>query len=142
MKRRLAIALGWTAAWLAAAPWSVPPALAQEYQPYPSPRITVEQWQRYLEIVRISHGPTMEIFKEQDLVGFSDEATRTSYVFTTKDHPAHPAWITRQVVETDGKVNVRQIGYFAGAEEPFAALFREFLLKNEQLRKDVERRNQ
>jgi hypothetical protein len=122
--------------------WLAPRALAQEYQPYPSPRITVEQWQRYLEIVRRNHEATAEIYKDEDLVGFSDHATRTTYIFTTKDHPAHPAWITRQVVEVDGKVHVRQIGFFAGEEEPFAALFREYQRRNEQLSKDVQRRNQ
>jgi hypothetical protein len=119
-----------------------PAVIAQEYQPYPAPRITVEQWQRYLEIVRSNHEATADIYKDQDLVGFSDQATRTTYIFTTKDHPAHPAWITRQVVEVDGKVHVRQIGFFAGAEEPFAALFREYQRRNEQLSKDVQRRNQ
>ena len=129
------------AASLAAALVAAPRALAQEYQPYPAPRITVEQWQQYLEIVRIGHGATAEHFKDQRLVAFSDPATRTFYVFTTRRHPAHPAWITRQIVETDGQVQVRQIGFFAGAEEPFAALFSEFLQKNEQLRKDAARRN-
>ncbi len=119
-----------------------PPALAQEYQPYPAPRITVEQWQRYLEIVRKGHEASAEVYKGEHLVEFLDQATRTSYIFTTRKHPAHPAWITRQVVEVDGKVHVRQIGYFAGDEEPFAALFREFQLRNEQLSQDVQRRNQ
>jgi hypothetical protein len=119
-----------------------PIALAQEYQPYPAPRITVEQWQRYLEIVRKNHEATAEIYKDEHLVGFSDQATRTTYIFTTRKHPAHPAWITRQVVEVDGKVHVRQIGFFAGEEEPFAALFREYQRRNEQLSKDVQRRNQ
>lgn len=142
MQRRPVLALTCVAASLSAALALASPALAQEYQPYPTPRITVEQWQRYLDIVRMNHGSSAEIYKNEHLVGFSDQATRTFYVFTTRDHPAHPAWITRQLVETDGKVNVRQIGYFAGDEQPFAELFRIFLQRNEQLRKDVERRNQ
>jgi hypothetical protein len=73
---------------------------------------------------------------------FSDPTTRTFYVFTTKDNPAHPAWITRQIVEQGGKVNVRQIGYFAGAQEPFDRLFSEYLQLNEQLKHEVEQRNQ
>ena len=39
-------------------------------------------------------------------------------------------------------VSVRQVGYFAGAEEPFARLFAEFQQRNEQLRENIERRNQ
>ena len=135
MKRRITLLLVCLVAWLST-------AQAQEYQPYPAPRITPEQWQHYLEIVQANHGESLEIYKDKHLVGFSDQATRTFYIFTTKDHPAHPAWITRQVVEENGQVNVRQIGFFAGAEEPFAKLFNEYLQRNEQLLKSVERRNQ
>lgn len=141
MTRLIATTLSGVAAWLAAALWPVPPAVAQEYQPYPSPRITVDQWQRYLQIVRMNHEASAEIYKDQHLVGFTDQATRTFYIFTTRRHPAHPAWITRQVFETDGKVQVRQVGYFAGDEEPFAVLFNEYLRRNDQLLEEIQRRN-
>ncbi|MGH8242228.1 MAG: hypothetical protein ACRETY_02640 [Steroidobacteraceae bacterium] len=117
-------------------------ATAQEFQPYPSPKVTVEQWSRYLDTVRARLESTAEIYEDKNLVAFSDQATRTFYIFTTKRHPAHPAWITRQMVEQDGQVNVRQIGYFAGAQEPFDALFGEYLKRNEELRENVGRRNQ
>jgi hypothetical protein len=119
-----------------------PTALAQEYQPYPTPRITVEQWQRYAEEVRQSYESTAQILKGEHLVAFTDARARTFYIFTTKDHPAHPAWITRQMVEEDGQVRVRQIGYFAGSQEAFDALFRQYQARNEQLLEDVRRRNQ
>jgi hypothetical protein len=117
------------------------PALAQEYQPYPSPRITHEQWARYGETVRQHHGSSLEYFKDQKLIAFSDLRARTFWIFTLKDHPAHPAWITRQMYEENGEVRVRQIGYFAGSEEAFAKLFEEYLRRNEELKADVERRN-
>jgi hypothetical protein len=117
-------------------------ALAQQYQPYPTPRITAEQYARYAEEVKENYASTAEILKGQHLVAFSDPRTRTFYIFTTKDHPAHPAWITRQMVEEGGEVKVRQIGYFAGSEEEFAKLFREFQGRNKQLMEDVQRRNQ
>jgi hypothetical protein len=117
------------------------PALAQEYQPYPSPRITPEQWAKYGETVRQYHGASVELFKDKQLVAFSDQRTRTFWVFTLKDHPAHPAWITRQMYEEGGVVRVRQIGYFAGSEEEFAKLFSEYQKRNEELKEDVERRN-
>lgn len=116
-------------------------ALAQEYQPYPSPRITPEQWARYGEEVRAHHGASVEYFKDKKLVAFSDPDTRTFWVFTLKRHPAHPAWITRQMYEDEGQVRVRQIGYFAGLEEEFAKLFEEYLKRNEELMQDVARRN-
>jgi hypothetical protein len=44
--------------------------------------------------------------------------------------------------EEGGLVRVRQIGYFAGSEEEFAKLFSEYQKRNEELKEDVERRNQ
>ena len=118
------------------------PALAQDFQPYPQPKITVDQWKAYLEKVRELHEASAEIFKDKAIVVFSNPETRTFYIFTTKDHPAHPAWITRQVVEEGGLVHVRQIGYFAGKQEPFDKLFREYQMRNDDLVKEVEKRNQ
>ncbi len=117
-------------------------ALAQEYQPYPSPQITPEQWAKYGEEVRLYHGDTLEIFKDRKLIAFSDRRTRTFWVFTMKDHPAHPALVTRQMYEEDGVVRIRQIGYFAGSEDEFAKLFVEYQKRNEELKEDVQRRNQ
>lgn len=116
-------------------------AVAQEYQPYPTPQITPEQWARYGETVRQMHGDSLELFKDKKLIAFADMRTRTFWLFTLKDHPAHPAWITRQMYEEGGQVRVRQIGYFAGKEEEFAKLFTEYLKRNEELKEDVERRN-
>lgn len=116
-------------------------AFAQEYQPYPSPQITPEQWAKYGESVRQLHGDSLELFKDKHLVAFADMRTRTFWLFTMKGHPAHPAWITRQMFEEGGQVRVRQIGYFAGKEEEFAKLFAEYLKRNEELKEDVERRN-
>jgi hypothetical protein len=117
------------------------PALAQEYQPYPSPKITQEQWARYGEQVRQNHGASLEVFEDKQLIAFSDERTLTFWVFTLKKHPAHPALITRQVYEEGGQVRVRQIGYFAASEDEFAKLFREYQMRNEELKQAVERRN-
>jgi len=118
------------------------PALAQEFQPYPAPQITAKQWEEYADQVRQAHEASVEILKGQNLVAFSDAGTRTFYIFTTKDHPAHPAWITRQLYEEGGEVRVRQIGYFAGSEPEFARLFADYQKRNAQLMEDVQRRNQ
>jgi len=119
-----------------------PVALAQEFRPYPSPKITVEQWAKYAAQVRQNFEPTAEVLKGKHLIAFSDPRSRTFYIFTTKDHPAHPAWITRQMVEDGGQVRVRQVGYFAGSEEEFAKLFRDYQQRNEELKEQVQRRNQ
>lgn len=128
------------AALLAALVFAVP-ALAQVWQPYPQPKITVEQWKAYLETVREYLEASAEIYKDKAIVVFSNPDTRTFYIFTTKDHPAHPAWIARQLVEEGGQVHVRQIGFYAGEAEPFDKLFREYLQRNEELMKEVEKRN-
>jgi hypothetical protein len=141
-KARLVIRSALLAVLLLVALWPDAAALAQEFQPYPSPKITVDQWQKYLLEVRSHHEASAEIYKDKNVVVFSDPTTRTFYIFTTKDNPAHPAWITRQIVEEGGKVNVRQIGYFAGAQEPFDRMFSEYLQLNEQLKHEVEQRNQ
>ena len=141
-KTRLMIRSALLAALLLVALWPDAAARAQEFEPYPSPRITVDQWQKYLLEVRSRHEASLEIYKDKNVVVFSDPTTRTFYIFTTKDNPAHPAWITRQIVEQGGKVNVRQIGYFAGAQEPFDRMFSEYLQLNEQLKHEVEQRNQ
>ncbi len=141
-KTRLLIRSALLAALLLVALWPDAAARAQEFQPYPSPKITVDQWQKYLLEVRSRHEASAEIYKDKNVVVFSDPTTRTFYIFTTKDNPAHPAWITRKIVEEGGKVNVRQIGYFAGAQEPFDRMFSEYLQLNEQLKHEVEERNQ
>jgi hypothetical protein len=118
------------------------PVLAQEYQPYPEPKITPEQYAAYAEEVRQWHGATADFVREDNVITFSDQRTRTFWVFTTKDNPAHPAWVTRQMVEENGQVRVRQIGYYAGNEAAFAKLFRAFQERNAKLVEDVTRRNQ
>jgi hypothetical protein len=129
-------------AWIIAALVLAVPASAQEWQPYPQPQITVEQWKAYLETVRERFEQTAQIYKDKGIVVFSNPDTRTFYIFTTKDHPAHPAWITRQLVEEGGQVHVKQIGFYAGKAEAFDKMFREYLQRNEELMNEVEQRNQ
>ena len=118
------------------------PSAAQEFQPYPQPKVTPEQYAAYADQVRQSHGYTADVVKENNVIVFSDERTRTFWVFTTKENPAHPAWITRQMVEENGEVRVRQIGYYAGSEAAFAKMFSTYQELNTKLMEDVARRNQ
>lgn len=57
-------------------------------------------------------------------------------------HPAHPAWIARKPEQCGDSIFIGQIGYFAGAEPPFAKLFREYLALNEKLKEDLKRRRE
>jgi hypothetical protein len=113
---------------------------AQEYKPYPRAKITQEQWQQYFSEVSKKLATSRREFPSENLVVFEDRVTFTTYAFTQEGHAAHPAWVTRHVVEDKGDVSVRQIGYFAGNEEPFAKLFKSYQQLQSQKREDFERR--
>ena len=69
---------------------------------------------------------------------FEDASSSTYYAFTLPEHPAHPAWITRKLVDRDGEVVMDLIGYFAGDEEPFSELFQDYAELTYQIRSDLE----
>ncbi|RUO34850.1 hypothetical protein [Aliidiomarina soli] len=108
-------------------------AAGAEYKPYEEPNISPEQWDSYRATVVEKYGDSVQLFTEQHLAVYFNEQQATSYAFTTEGHAAHPAWITRQVVEDEGQVSIEQIGYFAGEEAPFSVLFRQYLELNEQI---------
>ena len=110
---------------------------ATTWQPYSDAQITVEQWQEYFDKVVAEFGDTRDEIDEAKLALFTDESTLTFYAFTTEDHPAHPAWITRKMVKQDGAVSIQQIGFFAGEEEPFADLFDDYLALSDQLKAEI-----
>ena len=94
--------------------------------PYPIANISVEQWQDYFRLVKKEYGSTLREFPKEFLIVFNSTDNNMHYAFTTLGHAAHPAWITRQVMEKDSQVFTNQIGYFAGKEEPFAKLFQAY----------------
>jgi len=106
---------------------------AQEYKPFPQARITPQQWQQYFTEVSSKHAGSRREFPAEHLVIFEDRATYTAYAFTQPGHAAHPAWVTRHVVDGNVGANVRQIGYFAGEEEPFTKLFNAYLQLNAEM---------
>ncbi|HEY0956588.1 MAG TPA: hypothetical protein VGE36_17670 [Roseateles sp.] len=115
-------------------------ACAQEFKPYPRAHITEDQWQAYFDEVRVKHGATVQDIEDQKLLVYTDKATTTIYGFTKPGHPAHPAWIARKPEQRGDSLFIGQIGYFAGAEPPFAKLFREYLALNEKMKEDIKRR--
>lgn len=106
---------------------------AQDFKPYPAPKITETQWGAYYDEVRQAHGHTEKRADAQRLVTYTDPESRMSFAFTLPGHPAHPAWITRQLVEYKDGIYMDQIGYFAGQEKPFAELFDQYRRLNEKL---------
>jgi hypothetical protein len=106
---------------------------AQEFKPYPDAKVTIAQWQAYLDLIREKVGSSERSFPAQHLQSYSNEATRTVYAFTEPGHPEHPAWITRRVVEDGKGVSMEQTGFFAGDEPAFAKMFADYQQMNEQI---------
>ena len=127
--------------WLAVALllFSVSAVAAIEFRPYPRERITEAQWKSYFDSVKKALGASAQELKQHRLVVFHDNATATSYAFTERGHAAHPAWVARRIVSRDGVLNVEQIGYFAGAEPPFAKLFAEYQATNKRMIEELKR---
>jgi hypothetical protein len=115
---------------------------AQEYKPYPKASITEAQWQTYFDEVRKKHGSTVQDVEDQKLLVYTDTGTNTVYAFTKRGHSAYPAWIARKPDQRGDSIFIAQIGYFAGAEAPFAQLFREYLALNDKMKEDIKQRQQ
>jgi hypothetical protein len=125
------------------------PAAAQEYDPFPRAQITAAQWNGYFDQVNTAHGQRKRDFPTEHLVVFDDHGSGeekkaaegrgdTFWSFTAPGHPAHPAWVTRQMVNNAGKLTMRQIGYFAGDEKAFAKLFQDYRALTDRLIKAAE----
>ena len=112
---------------------------AQDFRPYPRARITAEQWQSYFAEVQAKHQQTERQFPNEHLVVYEDRKNYLSWAFTTPGHPAYPAWVTRQPVEDERGVTIRQIGYFAGDEPEFAKLFKAYLALNDRMREQFKK---
>jgi hypothetical protein len=98
-------------------------AVGPQYMPHPMAEISEQEWKDYHQSVQEACGSTRRAFADEHLEVFECPANSLHLAFTTEGHPAHPAWITRQVQAG----TVEQIGYFAGQEEPFAVLFQSYL---------------
>jgi hypothetical protein len=112
-------------------------ALAIEFKPYPTAKITESQWKGYFDEVRAAHGASVQEFREQRLVVFHDNTAVASYAFTLPGHPAHPAWVARRVTGFGAEPKLDTIGYFAGEEAPFAELFRQYQVLNQKMIEDM-----
>lgn len=104
-----------------------------QYMPYPLASISAQQWKDFHDLVERTYQSSRREFPGEHLEVFHSSDKVLHFSFTTAGHPAHPAWITRQV-EGD---SVDQIGYFAGAEEPFAELFRSYLALTDRTLKNI-----
>jgi len=109
---------------------------AAEYMPFPKAKISIEQWDEYFQEIKTDYANSEQFHSKYNLVTYNDVQTKMSFAFTTKGHPAHPSWVTRQVVEKNQRVSMQQIGYFAGDEKAFAILFKQYATLSEQIKKE------
>lgn len=84
------------------------------------------------------HGASQREFPAEHLAVYEDRDAGLFWAFTTPGHAAHPAWVTRRVVEQAGEVSTSQIGYFAGDEPAFAKLFNAYLALTEKTVKNLQ----
>ena len=110
---------------------------ALDIKPFPKAGVSTEEWKSYYEEVKNSIGETEKIAIEQRLVTYVDKTKNAHYAFTLENHPAHPSWVTRVIVENSGDLSVQQLGYFAGSEPEFAKLFSLYQEVNENMKKWV-----
>ena len=111
--------------------------LAIDLSPFETVKVSKADWQRYHTEVNSEFGHTSRIHSIQKLITYTDNRNRVSFAFTIKGHSAHPSWITRQVIQNDGRVSVRQIGYFAGNEASFSELYAHYKMLNGQIKNQV-----
>lgn len=95
-------------------------------KPFSSAKISKSQWESYYAAVNILFSNSKQVVPQQGLEIFTDKKSGTMFSFTLEGHPAYPSWITRYVFERNGSVGIGQTGYFAGEEEPFALLYRQY----------------
>ena len=103
-----------------------PSVIAVEVKPYEVAEITEEQWAQYHSKVNKELSSSHRAYDEHHLEVFSDDVSRASIAFTMPGHKAHPAWVTRQVIMDGESISMQVIGYFAGDEEAFKVLFKQY----------------
>ena len=112
---------------------------AQEYAPYEDAAITLHQWETYHNAVKACCEATRREYKDRGLVTYAKDEGRLGYTFTLENHPAHPAWITREVIP-GADIQMQLIGYYAGSEEEFAKLYESYDKLTDQMVKMIRAR--
>jgi len=105
------------------------------FQPFASPKVTLEQWTAYHEVVKAAFGATVQERPAEHAIMYFDESTQTQYIFTTPSNPAHPGWISRRLVIKSGASSIEQVGFFAGSLDAFTLWFQTYQQANDRLQR-------
>lgn len=112
-------------------------SLADDGWRFPTDRISFDQWQTYRDEIRSL--PNARILEENNQIIIFPDQSNIIYVFTTFGHPAHPAVVKRQPIETSSGIAMRRQGHYAGDESEFGKWWREFDELDRQLRESIGR---
>jgi hypothetical protein len=91
---------------------------------FPTDKITLEQWQEFQAEVLAKPGIERQEAANQLVLTSSKE--RAIYVFTQRQHPAHPAVVVRAIVTHDGVTSLKRMGHYGGDRGAFDNWWREF----------------
>jgi hypothetical protein len=119
-----------------------PSAFAVELKPYPSAKITAEQWNQFYSAVKkeLASGRGSFRYDAGELETYSDPKSYTMVAFTTPGHDAHPAWVTTRIVVEGKKIGVHVVGYHAGNEAAYEDFFQRMDAMAAQTLKSVEQK--
>ncbi len=92
-------------------------------KPHQTARITIQQWQDYLQLAILKYADSVYDINEQCINHVIAKDINVWLYFTQDCHPAYPAWVTLYLNEEGGQIGLGQIGYFAGDEPAFAQFF-------------------
>lgn len=129
----------WLPAWTTLTALCAAAAWGQDFHPYTDARVTEAQFRSYLDEVRTKLGASERSFADEHLVVFEDPARQLYFAFTIPGHPAHPAWIGRRVHSDGGEAGTEQVGFYAGDQAQFEALYESYLQLTQQMQGDNER---
>ena len=97
--------------------------IATDLRPYEQKKITAAEWHSYHTMIASSLASSRRLNKSTQLESFTDSKTKSSIVFTTEEHAAHPAWVTTVITTENNTLSIEVIGYYAGDQAAFNELF-------------------
>lgn len=110
---------------------------ADAQQRFPTPRITLDQWNEYLkETLAI---PGIDRKESTRQITLTDSRTMTIYAFTQPGNPAHPGVVVRVLVSGPDGYSVRRIGHYVGDASIFEKWWHEFDALDDRIRREMSR---
>ncbi len=109
--------------------------LTIELRPYSSHEITIANWNTYYEEIASQFVNTRKIDNTAHTQTFTkDSGTQLIVItFTSKEHKAHPAWVTEVMTVSNNQLHTRVIGYYAGDMQAFKSFYKSIKSQSEAM---------